>query len=108
MSPIGAAAALGGAVAYVGGKALGKAIGKRVGGPVKHAWSAHKAAKVGTVGANATPPAGGSSGTIHPFFNVGNKESGAGSPRQRVAIDYHSMVSSLRRSGALPTSRPEA
>ncbi len=107
MAPIGAAAALGGAVAYVGGKAIGRAVGKRVGGPLKHAWSAHKAAKAGAGATAVDPPGGGGSGPIHPFFNVGNKESDAGSPRQRVAIDYHSMVNSLRRSGALPASRPE-
>ncbi len=108
MSPIGAAAALGGAVAYVGGKAIGRAIGKRVGGPLKQTWSAHKAAKAGAGAAGIAPPSGGSSGPIHPFFNVGNKESGGGGPRQRAAIDYHSLVSSLRRSGALPTTRSEA
>ena len=107
MSPIGAAAALGGAVAYVGGKALGKAVGKRVGGPMKHAWSAHKAAKAGAGAAGVDPPAGGNPGPVHPFFNVGNKESGGGGQRQRVAVDYHSLVNSLRKSGALPASRPE-
>lgn len=108
MAPIGAAAALGGAIAYVGGKAIGRAVGKRVGGPLKQAWSAHKAAKAGAGAAGVAPPSGGSSGPIHPFFNVGNKESGGGGPRQRVAVDYHSLVNSLRRSGALPTSRSEA
>ena len=108
MAPIGAAAALGGAIAYVGGKAIGRAVGKRVGGPLKQAWSAHKTAKAGAGAAGVAPPSGGSSGPIHPFFNVGNKESGGGGPRQRVAVDYHSLVNSLRRSGALPTSRSEA
>ncbi len=107
MSPIGAAAALGGAVAYVGGKAIGRAVSKRAGGPLKQAWNARRAAKVGGGALGADTPGGSGSGPVHPFLNFGNKESGAGSPRQRVAIDYHSMVSSLRRSGALPTSRPE-
>ena len=108
MAPIGAAAALGGAVAYVGGKALGKVVGKRVGGPLKQAWNARKASKVGGGALGADVSGGSESSSVHPFFNVGNKEDGGSSRRQRVAVDYHSLVNSLRRSGALPTSRSEA
>ncbi len=107
MSPIGAAAALGGAVAYVGGKALGRAVGKKVGAPLKQAWNARKAAKVGGGGLGADVSGGSGSGSVHPFFNVGNKEASGGGSRQRVAVDYHSLVNSLQRSGALPASRPE-
>ena len=108
MSPIGAAAALGGAVAYVGGKALGRAVGQRVGAPLKQAWNARKTAKMGGGGPGADVSVGSGAGSVHPFLNVGYKEANGGSARQRVAIDYHSLVSSLHRSGALPTSRPEA
>ena len=108
MSPIGAAAALGGAVAYVGGKALGRAVGKKVGAPLKQAWNARKTAKVGGGGLGADVSGGSGSGSVHPFFNVGGKEASGGGPRQRVAVDYHSLVNSLQRSGALSTSRPEA
>ena len=108
MAPIGAAAALGGAIAYVGGKAIGRAVGKRVGGPLKQAWNARRTAKVGGGALGADASGGSGSAPLHPFFNVGNKEGGGGGPRQRAAVDYHSLVNSLRRSGALPTSRSEA